>query len=42
MQSIKPFEQLEALAFRRQQIAFGILTLFVIAVLLLPFTDEMM
>lgn len=38
MQSIKPFEQLEALAFRRQQIAFGILTLFVIAVLLLIHT----
>lgn len=38
MHSIKPFEQLEALAFRRQQIAFGVLTLFVIAVLLVMHT----
>ena len=38
MPSIKPFDQLEALAFRRQQIAFGVLTLFVIAVLLVMHT----
>jgi signal transduction histidine kinase len=38
MPGITPFEQLEALAFRGQQIAFGILTLFVIAVLLVIHT----
>ncbi|WP_162601789.1 sensor histidine kinase [Occallatibacter savannae] len=38
MPSITSFDQLEALAFRRQQIAFGILTLFVIAVLLVIHT----
>jgi len=38
MPGIIPFKQLEALAFRRQQIAFGVLTLFVIAVLLVIHT----
>jgi len=38
MQSITSFDQLEALAYRRQQIAFSILTLFVIAVLLIIHT----
>lgn len=38
MQSITPFDKLEALSFRRQQIAFGVLTLFVIAVLLVIHT----
>ena len=38
MPSIISFDQLEALAFRRQQIAFGVLTLFVIAVLLVIHT----
>jgi hypothetical protein len=38
MPGITAFGQLEALAFRRQQIAFGVLTLFVIAVLLVIHT----
>jgi len=38
MQSITSFDQLEALAFRRQQTAFSVLTLFVIAVLLVMHT----
>src|SRR4051812_3009268 len=38
MPSIIPFDQLEPLAFRRQQTPFGVLTLFVIAVLLVVHT----
>lgn len=38
MHSITPFDQLEAFALRRQQIAFCVLTLFVIAVLLVMHT----
>jgi signal transduction histidine kinase len=38
MPSVTSFDRLEALAFRRQQIAFGVLTLFVIALLLLIHT----
>jgi signal transduction histidine kinase len=38
MPGIIPFDRLETLAFRRQQTAFGVLTLFVIAVLLVIHT----